>query len=92
MEMRLKVKFLICKEVNKSSLFDWLVLLIDSYVLELFFSVSQMLQLSFFSNISPWSYQLLGFVSGIDIVEDCEFGSQEVSEMSDFNIAKVKGN
>lgn len=48
--------------------------------------------LFFFANIGPHCAELLGLVSGIDIVENCEFGTEEVSEMSDFSISNVEGD
>ena len=51
-----------------------------------------MSHLLFFANISPHGSQLLSLVSGINVVEYCELGTQEVSEVSDFNITKVESN
>jgi len=42
------------------------------------------------NDISPLSAQLLGFVAGVHIVEDCELGTKHESEVADFNISKVK--
>ena len=48
-----------------------------------------MRHLDFFSGISPLSSHLSDLVLGVDVVEDGEFGSEHVSEVSGFNNSNV---
>lgn len=54
--------------------------------------MSEMLQLFFFSNISPHRAELLGFVSCVYIIENCKLRAEEVGEVTDFNVSKVEAD
>ena len=90
--MSFRGKLRVGKEIDKRSLLNELVFLIDSGVLKLLFGVSKMLILNHFSGISPLVGKLGILVSGVDIVENGELWSNEISEVSDLNITKIKGN
>lgn len=92
MEVLFQVKLFISKIVNESSLLYEIILSIESNKFHLLFCVSQVLELLFLSYISPHSKQLLGFISRVNIVKNCEFGTKEVSEVSDFNVTQIKGD
>ena len=51
-----------------------------------------MSHLGLFTGISPHSSELHGLVPRIHIVEDCEFGTKEVGEVSDFDVSYVEGD
>lgn len=92
MEMVLNIELFICEVVNEGSLLNIIVLSIDSYVLHLFFGVSQMSKLLLLGNISPHAAKLLGLISCVHIVEDCELRTNKVGEVSDFDVTKVECN
>ena len=64
----------------------------NSDVLKLLSSWSQMDELLFFANISPLSSELLSLISSVHIVEGGELWTKEISEMSSFNISKIESN
>jgi len=43
------------------------------------------------NGISPLVHQLLEFISGEHVVEDCEFGSRKPGEVSDLNVSNIEG-
>ena len=51
-----------------------------------------MLGLLFFANVGPHGAELLGFISGVYVVENGEFGSEEVGKVSDFSIPEIERN
>lgn len=85
-EVLLYVQLLIGEVVNESSLLDVVVLSIKADVLHLLLGVSEVTELLLFSNISPHAAKLLSLVAGVDVVEDCELGTNEVGEVSDLNV------
>lgn len=82
MERSFCIKLTVSKEVDKSSFLNILVFCINSFVLNLFFGVSKVLTLRSFNTISPHIWHLSVFIVRVDIVEDCEFWSNKVCEMS----------
>ena len=85
-EVLLYVQLLIGEVVNESSLLDVVVLSIKADVLHLLLGVSKVAELLLFSNISPHAAKLLSLIAGVDVVEDCELGTNEVGEVSDLNV------
>lgn len=90
--MCFSTKLWVCEEVDQCSLFNKLVFFVDSVVFKLFFGVSQMLILDHFATISPLICELGVFISWVDIVENWELWTNEISEMSYLNITKEKSN
>lgn len=91
-EVLLKVELLVGEEVNECSLLDVVVLGVESDELHLFFGGAEVSELCLLRDVSPHGAELLGLVSGVNIVEDSELGTQEVSEVSDLDVAQVKAN
>lgn len=54
--------------------------------------MNQMSHLVFLSNISPLWAELLGLIPGVGIVENSPLRSQEVGEVSDFDISQVEAD
>lgn len=77
------------EEVDESSLLDELVFFIHSVVLKLLLGVSQVLVLDHLGGVSPHVGQLSEFVLRVDIVEDGELWTDEVSEVSDLDVTKI---
>lgn len=92
MEVLFKIQLLVSKEVNKSSLLYEIIFSVKSDVLHLFLSVSEMFELFFLAYVSPHAGELLSFISGIDIIEHSELGTNEVGEVSDFDVSKIEAN
>jgi hypothetical protein len=92
MEVSLGIKLGVGKEVDQCSLFDEFVLTINAVVLELLLGVSQVLVLDHLNIIGPLARELLVLVVGVHIVEDREFRTHEVSEVTDFNQTNIVGN
>ena len=91
MEVVFKLSTRVSEEVDHCSLLNEAKLLVDTDVLHLLFGMLKMQRLVLFDNISPLGAQLLSFVAGVHIVEDCELGAKHESEVAYFNITKVKG-
>jgi hypothetical protein len=89
-EVMLNVQLLVCKVVNESSLLNVVVFRVDADVLHLFFGLSQVSELFLLGNISPHTAELLSLISGVDIVEDGELGTDEVGEVSDLNVSEIE--
>lgn len=92
MEVSFNVELFVGKIVNESSLLDEVVFALDSQVFDLLLGVSQVRGLFLLGNIRPHGSQLLSLVSGVNIVEYREFGTNEVSEVTDLSISKVEGD
>lgn len=92
MEMLFKVQLLICEVVNQGSFLDVVILVLNSHELHLLFGVFQVLSLAFLHSVSPHSDQLVSFIPGVDVVEDSELRTKEVSEMLDFYVSYVEGD
>ena len=86
----LHVQFLVCQVVHEGSFLDIIVFSIETDIFHLFLGVSEVSELLLLSHISPHAAELLGFVSSVNIVEDCEFGPNKVGEVSDLNVSKVE--
>lgn len=86
MEVGLGIQFTIGQEVNKSSFLNEFVFFIDSLILDLFLRVSKMSALSHFNTISPLVGHLSVLVVRINVVEDGEFWTDQVSEVTELNI------
>jgi len=92
MEVLLKVQLLISEEVNESTLLDIIVFRVDADVFHLLLGVSEVSQLFLFASISPGASELLGLITGVDIVENGELGADEVGEVTDLNVTEIEGN
>jgi len=82
----------VAQEVDEGSLFDELVLLVNTDVFHLFLGVDEVSDLRLLDNISPLLAQLLGLVARVHIVEDGELGSHEESEMTHFHVGDEVGD
>lgn len=91
-EVLLEVQLLIGEVVDESSLLDVVVFRVDADVLHLLLGVSEVSQLFLLGNISPGAGELLGLIARVDVVEDGELGTDEVSEVTDLNVAEVEGD
>ncbi len=92
MEMLFNIELLVGEIVDQRSLLYEVVLSLDSNVVHLLFGVHEMLGLFLFGNISPHGAELLSLVSRVHVVEHGKLGSEEVSEMSDFDVSEIEGN
>lgn len=92
MEVSLHIKLFVSQIVDQSSLLNEIIFTLKSDIFDLLLRMSQVFVLFFLAHISPHSCELLGFVSGVNIVENCELWTKEVSEVADFSISKVEGN
>jgi len=90
MEVSLSIELAVGQEVSESSLLNKLILFVDSVILELFFSASQMLVLDHLDIVSPLVGKLLVLVVGVDVVEDGELWTNEEREMPSLNKTDVK--
>ena len=90
-EMVFKLCALICQEVDKSSLFYEVVFFVEANILKLIFCESQMSHLLFLNNIGPLTAKLLGFISRVNIVEYCEFGTGQPGKVTCFNVTQIEG-
>lgn len=77
------------EEVNKSSLLDEVVLLVDSNVLDLLLGVDEVSCLDFFGDVSPLVAELGSLVSSVDVVEVSELGSEHEREVTDLKETDV---
>lgn len=91
-EVGFSIKLRVGQEVDESSLLDCFVLLVDTVVLELLLGMSQMLILSHLSFISPLVGQLSILVVGVSVVEDREFGTDEIREVTNLKVTNVVSN
>ena len=91
-EVSLKRDLLIGQEVDESPLFDELIFLSNRSEFDLLLSGNDVAELDLFNIVGPLGEKLLEFVIGVDIVEVGEFGSQEVSIVSDLIVAYVHSN
>jgi hypothetical protein len=80
-EVSLSIELAIGQEVSKSSLLNKLVLFINSIVLELLFSVLQMLGLEHLDGISPLVRELLVLIVRVSVVENGELWTNEEGEV-----------
>mmetsp|Transcript_19494 Transcript_19494/g.29959 ORF Transcript_19494/g.29959 Transcript_19494/m.29959 type:complete len:203 (+) Transcript_19494:488-1096(+) len=92
MEVGLGINLRVGEEVDERSLLDEFVLLVNSVVLDLLLGEAQVLVLGHLSLVSPGVGHLLQLVARVDIIEDRELRTHEVSEVSNLNVAKVEGN
>ncbi len=92
MEMLFNIELLVGEIVDQRSLLYEVVLSLDSNVVHLLFGVHEMLGLFLFGNISPHGAELLSLVSRVHVIEHSKLGSEEVSEMSDFDVSEIEGN
>lgn len=91
-EVELKVELLIGEIVDERPLFNVVVFTSDVHVLQLLLGVDQVGSLLLLESVSPHGVELLTLVSTVHIVENRELGSQEVGEVSDFNVTEVEAN
>lgn len=91
-EGSLSVQLTVGEEVDESSLLDKLILLIYSSVLDLLLRVSKMLTLSHLDIIGPLTSHLLELILGVDVVEDCEFWSNNIGKVTELNVTEVERN
>lgn len=47
--------------------------------------------LLFFNNVGPLHAELLGLITGVYVVKDCEFRSDQPSEVSSLDISQIEG-
>ena len=87
MEVLLHIQLLVSEVVDQSSLLNIVVLTIDANVFHLLLGVSEVSKLLFLSNVSPLAAELLGLIARVDVVENCELRTNEVGEVTDFNIS-----
>jgi hypothetical protein len=89
-EVLLNVQLLVSEEVNEGSLLDKVILSIDADIFHLLLGVSEMSELLFFCDVCPHTAELLGLIASVDIVEHCEFGTDEIGEVADLDVTKVE--
>ena len=89
-EVLFKVQLLVSQVVNECSLLDEIVLSIDAYVFHLLLGVSEMSELFLLSDVCPHATKLLCLITSVHIVEHCELGTNEVSEVTDFDVTEVE--
>jgi len=78
------------EEVDKSSLFDEVVLLVDANVLDLLLRGGQVLHLHLFNVISPLGDELLALISRVHVVEVSELGSDHEREVTSLRDTQVQ--
>jgi hypothetical protein len=83
MEMLLKIKSLIDKEIEHRSLFNISVFIMNSLIIKLLLDMLTELSLPHLNLILPLEQQLLELIRDKGIVEDCELGSWKEGKMSD---------
>lgn len=83
-EVLLEIESLVDEVVHERSLLDELVLLVHSHVLDLSLGFHEVLCACEFCGVLPLVEELVGFVVREDVVEDCELGTGEHSEVLDF--------
>ena len=88
-ERSLGVELGVGEEVDEGSLLNILVFLVNSVILQLLLSVSQVLVLNHLGGISPHVGQLSELVLTVDIVENGELWTDEVGEVSNLNVTKI---
>lgn len=86
-EVGLSVELAVGEEVNESSLLDEFVLLVNSVKFNLLFGVSQEIALDHLDGISPLLGELLVLVPRVDVVEHGELWSDQVSEVTQFDVS-----
>lgn len=91
-EVEFQVELLVGEVVDERPLFNVVVFSSDVHVLQLLLGVDQVGSLLLLESVSPHGVELLTLVPAVDIVEDGELGSQEVGEVSDFNVTEVEAN
>ena len=89
-EVSLDVLTRVGKEIDKGSLLDEIVFVVDANVFHLFFGGNEVIGLNFLSSVSPLSSQLLSLVTRVNIVEVGELGSDNESEMADLRDTQVE--
>lgn len=82
----------VLKEVDESTLFHELVLVVDTDVLHLFFRMNQMSGLFLFYLVNPLVGQLLELVASVDVVEDGEFRSKHEGKVAGLDETDVPGD
>jgi len=86
-EVLLHIQLLVSEVVDQSSLLNIVVLTIDANVFHLLLGVSEVSKLLLLSNVSPLAAELLGLIARVDVVENGELRTNEVGEVTDFNIS-----
>jgi len=82
----------VLKEVDESTLFHELVLVVDTDVLHLFFRMNQMSGLFLFYLVNPLVGQLLELVASVDVVEDGELRSKHECKVAGLDETDVPGD
>ena len=78
--------------VHERSLFDELVFVVNSHVLDLALAFLKVHVLGLLDGVRPLVHQLFELVAGEHVVEDSELGSGQPREVSDLDVANVEGN
>lgn len=85
-EVLLKAESLVDEVVHERSLLDKLVLLVHSHVLDLSLGFHEVLCACKLCGVLPLIEELVGFIVREHVVEDCELGTWEHSEVLDLCI------
>jgi len=91
-EVGFGIELRVGQEVDEGSLLDRLVLSIDTVILELLLGVSQVLVLFHLNSVGPLVGELSVLVVRESVVENSEFGTDEVGEMTDFEVSNEVSN
>lgn len=91
-EVSFNIELFVSQVIDQCSLFNEIIFSLKSYIFHLLLCVSHVLHLFLFWNISPHCCELLGFVSGVNVIENSELGTKEVSEVADFSISKIESD
>jgi len=89
-EVVLKVSSRVGQEVNKGSLLNEVVLLVETNVFHLFLGMNKVSHLLLFTNIGPVGAELLQLVLGVNVVEDGELGTGQPMEVTDLSPTEVE--
>ena len=90
MDMTLNIGTRVGQEVDKGSLLDELVLVVDTDILDLLLGGHEPLSLALLNSIGPLVGELLGLVARVHIVEVGEFGSDNEGEVTDLRHTQVE--
>jgi len=82
----------VLKEVDHGSLLDEIVLIVETYVLDLLLGVYEMAHLLLFDHIRPLRVQLLSLVASVGVVEDGKLGTGHEDKVARLNVAQVEGD
>lgn len=91
-EVGFGIELRVGQEVDEGSLLDRLVLSIDTVIFELLLGVSQVLVLFHLNSVGPLVGELSVLVVRESVVENSEFGTDEVGEMTDFEVSNEVSN